>query len=98
MKRKRIKKTTEKAEFCYSTVVLRVNNSSLDEKKAELTKLNQREYSRKSCKERIQRDIPTNSTQEYVEFEFFGMVVCKPAKEWKEQLIAAGITFKIVEK
>ena len=96
--RKRIKKSTSKVEFCYSTVVFRSNNSRSDELKAELTRLNQREYSRKSLKERVQRDTYTNSTQEYVEFEFFGMMVCKPSNEWKEQLIAAGISFKIINK
>lgn len=71
-------------EFCFSTAVFGEKTSISDEIRAELTRLNQREYSRQCSKNSI----------EYVEFEFFGKVIQKPAEEWKERLINAGIVFK----
>ena len=87
--RPRIKKSTvveTKVEFCYSTVVTRVNNSSSDAVKAELTRYNQRVYHKQK----------TQSTK-YVEFDFFGQRVQK-GLDWIEKLEAAGFEYTIIEK
>ena len=84
--RVRIKKTVE-VEFCYSTVVDNVNNSSVDQLKAELTRLNQRAAYRET----------TVKVAVAVEFMFFGSPVQKPL-DWIEKLEAANIEYKIIYK
>lgn len=84
--RVRIKKTVE-VEFCYSTVVDKVNNSSLDQMKAELTRLNQRAAYRET----------TVKTAVAVEFNMFGSPVQKPL-DWIEKLEAANIEYKVIYK
>ena len=88
--RPRIKKSTvveTKVEFCYSTVVTRVNNSSSDAMKAELTRYNQRVY----------RKQKTQGVIKCVEFYFFGQKVQK-GLDWIEKLEAANIEYTIIEK
>lgn len=88
--RQRIKKSTvveTKVEFCYSTVVTRVNNSSSDELKAELTRYNQRVY----------RKQKTQGVVKCVEFYFFGQRVQK-GLDWIERLEATGFEYTIIEK
>ena len=85
--RTRIKKSTTTVEFCYSTVVARVNNSSSDEIRAELTRLNQRAAYRET----------TVKTAGAVEFNMFGSSVQKPL-DWIERLEAANIEYKIIYK
>ena len=85
--RVRIKKTVE-VEFCYSTVVDKVNNSSLDQMKAELTRLNQRA---------AYREIITVKIAVAVEFMMFGSPVQKPL-DWIEKLEAAKIEYQIIYK
>lgn len=75
-------------EFCYSTVVARVNNSSSDEIKAELTRLNMRA---------AYREQNTVKVAVAVEFVMFGNSVQKPL-DWIERLEAAGIKYKIIYK
>lgn len=85
--RTRIRKSTTTVEFCYSTVVARVNNSSSDEIKAELTRLNMRAaYSETTMK-----------TAVAVEFMMFGSPVQKPL-DWIARLDAANIDYKIIYK
>lgn len=86
--RARIRKSTRKVEFCYSTVVFRVNNSSSDAIKAELTRLNQRAAYREST---------TVKVAVAVEFMFFGSPVQKPL-DWIERLDAANVKYKLVYK
>lgn len=88
MKRTRIKKPAKNVEFCYSTAVLGEKNSISDEIRSELTRLNQKEYSRQR----------SNNSVEYVEFEFFGKVIQRPAEEIKDSLKKANITFRSVWK
>lgn len=86
----RIKKSTvvkTKVEFCYSTVVVRANNSNSDEMKAELTRYNQRVYKKQK----------TQGVVKYVEFSFFGQRVQK-GLDWIEKLEAAHIEYTIIEK
>lgn len=85
--RTRIKKSTLTVEFCYSTVVARVNNSSSDEIRAELTRLNMRAAYRET----------TVKTATAVEFMIFGSPVQKPL-DWIEKLEAAHIEYKIIYK
>lgn len=88
--RPRIKKSTvveTKVEFCYSTVVTRVNNSSSDAMKAELTRYNQRVYKKQK----------TQGVIKCVEFSFFGRRVQK-GLDWIEKLEAANIEYTIIEK
>lgn len=85
--RTRIRKSTRNVEFCYSTVVTRVNNSSSDAMKAELTRYNQRVYHKQK----------TQGVVKCVEFYFFGSPVQKPL-DWIEKLEAAGIEYKIIDK
>ena len=88
--RPRIKKSTvieTKVEFCYSTVVTRVNNSSSDAMKAELTRYNQRVYQKSKAQ----------GVVKYVEFYFFGQKVQK-GLDWIEKLEAAGFEYTIIEK
>lgn len=88
--RPRIKKSTvieTKVEFCYSTVVTRVNNSSSDAMKAELTRYNQRVYHQQK----------TQGVVKCVEFSFFGQKVQK-GLDWIERLEAAGFEYTIIEK
>ena len=80
----RIKKTVE-VEFCYSTVVDNVNNSSVDQLKAELTKLNQRAAYRETT---VQIAVA-------VEFMMFGSPVQKPL-DWIERLEAANMQYKVI--
>lgn len=82
--RMRIKKTVE-VEFCYSTVVDNVNNSSVDQLKAELTKLNQRAAYRETT---VQIAVA-------VEFMMFGSPVQKPL-DWIERLEAANMQYKVI--
>lgn len=84
--RVRIKKTVE-VEFCYSTVVDRGNNSSSDQIRAELTRLNQK----------IAYKETTVKVAVAVEFMFFGSPVQKPL-DWIEKLEAANIEYKIIYK
>ena len=74
-------------EFCYSTVVTRANNSSSDEIKAELTRLNMRAAYRET----------TVKVAVAVEFMMFGSPVRKPL-DWIEKLEAAHIEYTIVYK
>lgn len=83
--RPRIQK--DKVEFCYSTVVNKVNNSSLDQVKAELTRYNQRVYKKQK----------TQGVVKCVEFYFFGSPVQKPL-DWIEKLEAAKIEYQIIYK
>lgn len=85
--RVRIKKTVE-VEFCYSTVVDNVNNSSVDQIKAELTLLSQRAAYREST---------TVKVAVAVEFIIFGSPVQKPL-DWIEKLEAANIKYEIIYK
>ena len=88
--RPRIKKSTvveTKVEFCYSTVVTRVNNSSSDAMKAELTRYNQRVYQKSKAQ----------GVVKYVEFYFFGQRVQK-GLDWIEKLEAAHIEYTIIKK
>ena len=88
--RPRIKKSTvveTKVEFCYSTVVTRVNNSSSDAMKAELTCYNQQVY----------RKQKTQGVVKCVEFYFFNQKVQK-GLDWIEKLEAAGFEYTIIEK
>lgn len=82
--RVRIKKTVE-VEFCYSTVVDNVNNSSVDQLKAELTRLNQRAAYRET----------TVKIAIAVEFMMFGSPVQKPL-DWIEKLETAHINYNII--
>ena len=82
--RVRIKKTVE-VEFCYSTVVDNVNNSSVDQLKAELTRLNQRAAYRET----------TVKIAIAVEFMMFGSPVQKPLN-WIERLEAAHMSYQII--
>ena len=82
----RIKKTVE-VEFCYSTVVDNVNNSSVDQLKAELTRLNQRAAYRET----------TVKVAVAVEFMMFGSPVQKPL-DWIERLEAANMQYQIIYK
>ena len=82
--RVRIKKTVE-VEFCYSTVVDNVNNSSVDQLKAELTRLNQRAAYRET----------TVKVAIAVEFMMFGSPVQKPL-DWIERLEAANMQYKVI--
>lgn len=84
--RVRIKKTVE-VEFCYSTVVDRGNNSSSDQIRAELTRLNQK----------IAYKETTAKVAVAVEFMMFGSPVQKPL-DWIERLEAAHIEYKIIYK
>lgn len=77
-----------KVEFCYSTVVFRENNSTSDEIRAELTRLNQRE---------AYRETLTVKVAVAVEFTLFGSLVQKPL-DWKDRLDAAGIKYEIIYK
>lgn len=86
--RQRIHKSTMTVEFCYSTVVARVNNSSSNEIRAELTRLNMRAAYRESI---------TVKTAVAVEFNMFGSSVQKPL-DWIERLEAANIKYKVVYK
>lgn len=86
--RTRIKKSTLNVEFCYSTVVVRVNNSSSNEIRAELTRLNMRA---------AYREQNTVKVAVAVEFMMFGSPVQKPL-DWIEKLEAAGIEYKIIYK
>ena len=86
--RTRIKKSTTTVEFCYSTVVARVNNSSSDEIRAELTRLNMRA---------AYREQNTVKVAVAVEFNMFGSSVQKPL-DWIERLEAANIEYKIIYK
>lgn len=83
----RIKKTVE-VEFCYSTVVDNVNNSSVDQLKAELTRLNQRV---------AYRETTTVKVAVAVEFIMFGSPVLKPL-DWIEKLEAAHMEYQIIYK
>lgn len=83
--RTRIRKSTATVEFCYSTVVARVNNSSSDKIRAELTRLNMRAAYKES----------TVKTAVAVEFNMFGNSVRKPLN-WIARLEAAGIKYNIV--
>lgn len=83
--RTRIKKSTTTVEFCYSTVVARVNNSSSDEIKAELTRLNMRAAYRES----------TVKIAVAVEFSMFGSPVRKPL-DWIARLDAANIKYEVI--
>ena len=85
--RVRIKKTAE-VEFCYSTVVDNVNNSSVDQLKAELTRLNQRA---------AYRGTTTVKVAIAVEFYMFGSPVQKPL-DWIEKLEAAHMQYQIIYK
>ena len=85
--RTRIRKSTITVEFCYSTVVARVNNSSSDEIRAELTRLNMRAAYRET----------TVKTAVAVEFNMFGSPVQKPL-DWIEKLEAAKIEYQIIYK
>lgn len=84
--RVRIKKTVE-VEFCYSTVIDNVNNSSVDQLKAELTRLNQRAAYRQS----------TAKVAVAVEFMMFGSPVQKPL-DWIEKLEAANMQYTVIYK
>lgn len=85
--RQRIKiQKTVKSEFCYSTVVDKMNKSSLDQIKAELTRLNQRAAYRESTTVKIAIAV---------EFIMFGSPVQKPL-DWIEKLKAAGIKYQII--
>lgn len=86
--RQRIKKSTLNVEFCYSTVVARVNNSSSDEIRAELTRLNIRA---------AYRETTIVKTAVAVEFMMFGSPVQKPL-DWIERLEAAHMEYKIIYK
>lgn len=83
--RQRIHKSTTTVEFCYSTVVFRVNNSSSDEIKAELTRLNMRAVYRET----------TVKTAVAVEFMLFGNPVRKPL-DWIARLDAANVKYEII--
>lgn len=83
--RTRIHKSTTTVEFCYSTVVFRVNNSSSDEIRAELTRLNMRAAYKES----------TVKTAVAVEFMLFGSLVRKPL-DWISKLDAANIDYEII--
>lgn len=83
--RQRIHKSTTTVEFCYSTVVARVNNSSSDEIRAELTRLNMRAAYRET----------TVKTAVAVEFNMFGSPVRKPL-DWIARLEAANISYEII--
>ena len=85
--RPRIQKSTTTVEFCYSTVVARVNNSSSNEIRAELTRLNMRAAYRET----------TVKTAIAVEFNMFGSPVQKPL-DWIERLEAANIKYETVYK
>lgn len=85
--RARIRKSTTTVEFCYSTVVARVNNSSSDEIRAELTRLNMRAAYRET----------TVKTAVAVEFMMFGSPVRKPL-DWIEKLEAAHMEYKVIYK
>lgn len=84
--RPRIKKSTLNVEFCYSTVVARVNNSSSDEIRAELTRLNMRAVKRSTVKVAVA-----------VEFYMFGNPVQK-SLDWIEKLEAANIQYTVIYK
>lgn len=84
--RTRIKKSTTTVEFCYSTVVTRVNNSSSDEIRAELTRLNMRAAKRSTVKIAVA-----------VEFNMFGSPVQKPL-DWIDRLEAAHMEYKMIYK
>lgn len=84
--RQRIKKSTTTVEFCYSTVVARVNNSGSDEIRAELTRLNMRV---------AYRETLTAKVAVAVEFNMFGSPVRKPLN-WIEKLEAARIKYEII--
>lgn len=81
--RPRIKKSTKKLEFCYSSVVLNVKNSNIQNLKAELSQLNAK----------LAQLEP--KTPIAVEFKLFGTVVCKPL-EIIPHLEAVGITFTVI--
>lgn len=83
--RPRIKKSTLNVEFCYSTVVTRVNNSSSDEMKAELTRLNMRAAYRETI---VKVAVA-------VEFNMFGSSVRKPL-DWIARLDAAKVKYKVI--
>lgn len=83
--RTRIKKATTTVEFCYSTVVFRVNNSSSDETRAELTRLNMRAAYRET----------TIKTAVAVEFMLFGSPVRKPL-DWIARLEAANVKYEVI--
>lgn len=85
--RTRIKKSTTTVEFCYSTVVARVNNSSSDEIRAKLTRLNQKMAYKET----------TVKTAVAVEFAIFGNPVRKPLN-WIERLEAAHMEYKVIYK
>ena len=80
--RPRIKKSTVKLEFCYSSVVLDVNNSSIQNLKAELSLLNAK-----------LAQLNKSHTPTAVEYKLFGTVVRKPL-EIIPHLEAVGIKFK----
>ena len=83
--RQRIHKSTTIVEFCYSTVVFRANNSSSDETRAELTRLNMRAAYRET----------TVKIAVAVEFMMFGSPAQKPL-DWIEKLEAANIKYNII--
>ena len=85
--RKKKKKSTTTVEFCYSTVVARVNNSSSNEIRAELTRLNMRAAYRET----------TVKVAVAVEFMLFGSPVQK-SLDWIERLEAAHMEYKIIYK
>ena len=80
--RPRIKKSTVKLEFCYSSVALDVKNSSIQNLKAELSLLNAK-----------LAQLNKSNTPVAVEYKLFGTTVRKPL-EIIPHLEAAGITFK----
>ena len=86
--RPRIKKSTQKLEFCYSSVALDVKNSNIQNLKAELSLLNAK---------LAQLEPKTPKTPKAVEFKLFGTVVRKPL-EIIPHLEAVGITFTIIYK
>lgn len=84
--RPRIKKSTVKLEFCYSSVVFGVKNNSSDEIRAELTRLNMQAAKRSTVKIAVA-----------VEFNMFGSSVQKPL-DWIEKLEAAHMHYQIIYK
>lgn len=81
--RPRIKKSTVKLEFCYSSVALDAKNSNIQNLKAELSLLNAK----------LAQLEP--KTPKAVEFKLFGTVVRKPL-EIIPHLEAVGIKFNYV--
>lgn len=83
--RARIKKSTKKVEFCFSTVVFEVKHNSLDEIKAELSLVNSR----------LSKITSTPKKPVGVRFKLFGEYV-ERSIEIVDKLEEAQISYEII--